>query len=66
MSESTDYGHPIKAMGCSQCLSLSVVHRKGKHCQKPHYRNEVVCRYVWAIPLSHIEYLLEYFSYEKN
>ena len=33
---------PITAMGCWQCLSLSVVQLKGKHCQKPHYRNGVV------------------------
>ena len=24
---------PIKAMGCQQCLPLSVVQLKGKHCQ---------------------------------
>ena len=29
-------------MGCRQCLPLSVVQLKGKHCQKPHYRNGVV------------------------
>ena len=29
-------------MGCRQCLPLSVVHLKGKHCRKPHCRNEVV------------------------
>ena len=33
---------PITAMGCQQCLSLSVVHLKGKHCRKPYCRNEVV------------------------
>jgi hypothetical protein len=33
---------PITAMGCRQCLSLSVVQLKGKHCQKPHCRNRVV------------------------
>jgi hypothetical protein len=27
---------PITAMGCQQCLSLSVVQLKGKHCWKPH------------------------------
>ena len=30
---------PLTAMGCRQCLSLSVVHLKGKHCRKPHCRN---------------------------
>ena len=27
---------PITAMGCRQCLPLSVVKLKGKHCRKPH------------------------------
>ena len=26
---------PITAMGCRQCLPLSVVQLKGKHCRKP-------------------------------
>ena len=30
------------AMGCQQCLPLSVVQLKGKHCRKPHYHNGVV------------------------
>ena len=30
---------PITAMGCRQCLPLSVVQLKGKHCWKPHCRN---------------------------
>ena len=30
------------AMGCRQCLSLSDVQLKGKHCRKPHCRNGVV------------------------
>ena len=30
------------AMGCQQCLPLSVVQLKRKHCRKPHYRNGVV------------------------
>ena len=34
---------PITAMGCRQCLPLSVVHLKSKHCRKPHGR------YVWAV-----------------
>ena len=29
-------------MGCRQCLSLSVVQLKGKHCRKPHCCNGVV------------------------
>ena len=33
---------PITAMGCRQCLPLSVVQLKGKHCRKPHCRNGVV------------------------
>ena len=33
---------PITAMGCRQCLPLSVVQQKGKHCQKPHCHNGVV------------------------
>ena len=32
----------ITAMGCWQCLPLSVVQLKGKHCRKPHCRNGVV------------------------
>jgi hypothetical protein len=32
----------ISAMGCWQCLYLSVVQLKGKHCRKPHCRNGVV------------------------
>ena len=33
---------PITTMGCQQCLPLSVVLLKGKHCRKPHCRNGVV------------------------
>ena len=33
---------PITAMGCKQCLPLSVVQLKGKHCQNPHCCNGVV------------------------
>ena len=33
---------PIMAMGCRQCLPLSVVQLKGKHCPKPHCHNGVV------------------------
>ena len=33
---------PVTAMGYRQCLPLSVVQLKGKHCRKPHYRNGVV------------------------
>ena len=34
--------NPTKAMGCLQCLLLSVVQLKYKHCGKPQCRNEVV------------------------
>ena len=34
----------IMAMGCRQCLPLSVVHMKEKHCQKPQ------CRY-WVVDM---------------
>ena len=30
------------AMGCRQCLPLSLLQLKGKHCQKPHCCNGVV------------------------
>ena len=33
---------PITAMGGRQCLPLSVVQLKVKHCRKPHCRNGVV------------------------
>ena len=33
---------PIMAMGCWQCLPLSVVQLKGKHCRKPHCFNGIV------------------------
>ena len=33
---------PITAMGCRQCLPLSVVQLKDKHCRKPHCSNRVV------------------------
>ena len=36
---------PIMAMGCRQCLPLSVVQLKGKHYRKPH-------RYVRALFLT--------------
>ena len=29
-------------MGCRQCLPLSVVQLKSKHCRKPHCRNGAV------------------------
>ena len=43
---------PITKMGCQQCLSISVVQLKGKHCQIPHYRNEVVCSVGHALVLA--------------
>ena len=33
---------PITEMRCRQCLPLSVVQLKGKHCGKPHCCNGVV------------------------
>jgi hypothetical protein len=33
---------PIMAIGCWQCLPLSVVQLKGKHCRKSHCRDGVV------------------------
>ena len=33
---------PITAMVCRQCLPLSVVQLKGRHCRKPHCPNGVV------------------------
>ena len=33
---------PITAKGCQQCLPLSVVQPKGKHCRKPHCCNGFV------------------------
>ena len=33
---------PITAMGCRQCLPLSLIQLKGKHCRKPHCCNGVV------------------------
>ena len=38
--------NPITAMGCWQCLSLSVVQLKGKHCRNPHCHNGVVDTFV--------------------
>ena len=36
------YNSHNTVMGCRQCLPLSVVQLKGKHCRKPHCRNGVV------------------------
>ena len=33
---------PLRQWGAGQCLSLSGVQLKGKHCRKPHCRNGVV------------------------
>jgi hypothetical protein len=43
---------PITAMGCRQCLPLSLFQLKGKHCREPHCCNGVVdtfglCRVSW-------------------
>ena len=42
---------PITAMGCEQCLPISVVQLKGKHCRKPHCRNGVVDTLKHRLPL---------------
>ena len=50
---------PIMAMGCQQCLPLSVVRIKGKHCQKTHCRNGVVDRFEqdWLeTPIDHLQW----------
>ena len=43
---------PIMAMGCQQCLTLSVVQLKGKHCRNPHCRNGVVDTFGHVLHLS--------------
>ena len=42
----------IRVMGCRQCLPLSFVQLKGKHCRKPHCCNAVVDMfgYTWFLP----------------
>ena len=45
---------PIMAMGCRQCLPLSVVQLKGKHCRKPHCRNGVVDTFGHRCPWANI------------
>ena len=35
----------ITPMGCRQCLPLSNVQLKGKHCRKPHCHNGVVDKF---------------------
>ena len=47
---------PITAMGCWQCLPLSVVHLKGKHCRKPHCRNGIVDNEVFILSGSCMNY----------
>ena len=42
---------PITAMGCWQCLPLSVVQQKGKHCRKPHCPNGVVETFGHFLPM---------------
>ena len=45
---------PITVMGCRQCLPLSLVQLKGKHCRKLHCRYGVVeCRYIRALSNIH-------------
>ena len=48
---------PITAMRCQQCLPLSVVQLKGKHCPKHHCRNGVVNTF---------EHYLEYVKVIQN
>ena len=43
---------PITAMWCWQCLPLSVVQLKGKHCRKPHCCNRVVDTFGLSILLA--------------
>ena len=43
---------PITAMGCRQCLPLSVVQLKGKHCRKCHCHNGVVDTFGHCISLT--------------
>jgi hypothetical protein len=45
---------PITAMGCQQCLPLSVVQLKGKHCRKPHCHNGVVDTFEPIVVLTEI------------
>ena len=40
---------PITAIGCRQCLSLSVVQVKSKHCRKLHCRNGVVDTFQYTV-----------------
>ena len=43
-------------MGCRQCLPLSVVQLKGKHCWKPHCRNGVVDMFgLWFVQVTYLE-----------
>ena len=48
---------PITAMGCRQCLPLSVVLLKGKHCQKPYCCNGFVDMFGLR-PLGYINILI--------
>ena len=41
-------GLELTAMGCRQCLPLSVVQLKGKHCRKTPLP-EWGCKYVWEM-----------------
>ena len=55
----------ITAMGCRQCLSLSIVQLKGKHCRKPHCRNGVVDTF--GLCISNInQFTLNIDSYSKQ
>ena len=59
---------PITAMGCRQCLPLSVVQLKGKHCRKPHCRNGVIDTFGLCLSRCHKTIIkvrnLKHFYYE--
>ena len=57
---------PITAMGCRQCLPLSVVQLKGKHCRKPHCRNWVADTFEpWCFYSVNVTHLL-LFSWDET
>ena len=49
---------PIKATRCRQCLPLSVVQLKGKHCRKPNCRNGVVDTFGQSFTIFYYTYIL--------
>ena len=52
---------PIPAMGCQQCLHLSVVQLKGKHCRKPHCPNGVVGTFRLCLPQPTLALAMRYY-----